>query len=515
MNIFSEKDKSEKEEEEVERNVRKSPEKKPPRKDKERRNIKEDDKDTDSDPDTSEDKDLSMNYKDIGGSVVSRYRRFLSAEDDDSEEEEDSKEEEEGDEAEDSENEDQDQKERNEDKDNEDNGDEEEESENDSKEEQKQDSIDPLDDKKLDDALNLDTDESGQSTVDRIIQHALTGRETDLDKPVKELAVDWYNKSPEELSSVILSGSTDKEKEAARRAIHFKKAPLPPRWDLEGVFEAGVLKLEAKQQFKEHMKDWDEQDFDRNLDALKENSVATSITDGSDLQEDYHEALIEFVGKIRDKFIDDSVNPLEDIDGAIPDVVQDKGDVEFNEDQREKLRKQVATWRKRLKKTTEDQVKSLIEDVRSEMDEIGSQLSLKYAWYSVLWNVLKGALVMKKAAEQQKKSSRRKRIASKVIKRARYGGLPGPVEGGDSHNTDWEKPDPLDLDVDDYLNILEASDDWLNGYLSDVMANDGELACRLALDYAIFNYGDGVYDGVVDSPTYHDLLQLLEEKHLD
>ena len=63
--LIAKKDKSEKEEEEAERLVRKSPKKKPPRKDKERGRMEVEDPDTDK-----EDEDLSMNYKDIGGSVL-------------------------------------------------------------------------------------------------------------------------------------------------------------------------------------------------------------------------------------------------------------------------------------------------------------------------------------------------------------------------------------------------------------------------------------------------------------
>lgn len=59
------KDPSQKEEQEIERNVRKSPTDKAPRPDKERRRIHVEDPDLDN-----QNKDLSMNYKDIGGSLV-------------------------------------------------------------------------------------------------------------------------------------------------------------------------------------------------------------------------------------------------------------------------------------------------------------------------------------------------------------------------------------------------------------------------------------------------------------
>lgn len=71
--VQAEKDEYEKEEEEVERLLDESPEDKPPRDDRSRDHIDTGDPDIDDDPDTSDDDDLSMNYKDIGGSVARRY----------------------------------------------------------------------------------------------------------------------------------------------------------------------------------------------------------------------------------------------------------------------------------------------------------------------------------------------------------------------------------------------------------------------------------------------------------
>jgi len=60
-------DLAKREEDEVTRNVKPAPKAKPPRDDRRRRTIKEDDPDLDS-----KDKDLSLNYKDVGGSAKSR-----------------------------------------------------------------------------------------------------------------------------------------------------------------------------------------------------------------------------------------------------------------------------------------------------------------------------------------------------------------------------------------------------------------------------------------------------------
>lgn len=71
--VFATKSESEKEEEEVERLVRPSPKLKPSRKDRKRNRMEVEDKDIDKDPDLSS-KDMSMNYKVVGGSLQSIQR---------------------------------------------------------------------------------------------------------------------------------------------------------------------------------------------------------------------------------------------------------------------------------------------------------------------------------------------------------------------------------------------------------------------------------------------------------
>ncbi len=75
------KDTYERETEEAERLVRTAPKVKPSRHDKKREDMRPDfDPDIEGDKDIARDPDMSMNYKDIGGSVVSRVMaRFLRA----------------------------------------------------------------------------------------------------------------------------------------------------------------------------------------------------------------------------------------------------------------------------------------------------------------------------------------------------------------------------------------------------------------------------------------------------
>lgn len=77
-NLVGEKDEHEKVDEEVEKQLDESPTDKPPRDDRSRDYIDTGDEDIDEDPDTSQDDDLSMNYKDIGGSAVDVARRWAS-----------------------------------------------------------------------------------------------------------------------------------------------------------------------------------------------------------------------------------------------------------------------------------------------------------------------------------------------------------------------------------------------------------------------------------------------------
>jgi hypothetical protein len=73
MDRWATKDRYERETEESERLVRPAPKVKPPRHDRQRETMRPDqDPDIDADPDIARDKDLSLNYKNIGGSIVSR-----------------------------------------------------------------------------------------------------------------------------------------------------------------------------------------------------------------------------------------------------------------------------------------------------------------------------------------------------------------------------------------------------------------------------------------------------------
>lgn len=73
MRKFATKSPAEKEQEEAQRLIRKSPTKKPPRTDKTRQRIQIEDEDLDT-----EDKDLSMNYKVIGGSTRKKLARYVA-----------------------------------------------------------------------------------------------------------------------------------------------------------------------------------------------------------------------------------------------------------------------------------------------------------------------------------------------------------------------------------------------------------------------------------------------------
>jgi len=81
--IWATKNDLESENEETERLVREAPKKKPPRRDRRRERVNPDrDLDTQGDPDLKNDPDLSLNYKDVGGSVSERVAfRFVAKKD--------------------------------------------------------------------------------------------------------------------------------------------------------------------------------------------------------------------------------------------------------------------------------------------------------------------------------------------------------------------------------------------------------------------------------------------------
>jgi hypothetical protein len=529
----SEKDDHEEEEEEVERNVRESPKDKPPRRDKERRTVEQDDPDIDGDPDVSEDKDLSMNYKDIGGSLNSprsesafqiAYRYLKSADDNADGSEDEGKNEEDsssngeenggngdnndgnsGNEKDDKSNE------SDEGGSNEDGG--EEQTSTDEEIKKKPDEIDRLF------SIGDGAEDSASDMFDRIVEHSLTGAETNLAKPVQDLARDWYEESPEELSSVLLSrDAEDKEKEAARRAFEMKKSALPPSWEEGDVFEAGVLTLEARRDFRQHMDNWSIKDFDDNIEQVRKRSISEAILDGSDMKEDYYESILEVMEDKRESVLDNPYGALDSLEEAIPDeVFGEYGQVEYTSDAKSELKELTKRWRGQLKETSFEETESLLKEVRDRLSQMGNSLTIRYAYLSVLWSLLKGAYIMKKMSKKEdpdNKTSSNK--TSSQRKTSEYRGLPGPLpEEEQPTQTEWRKPDPLSLDVDDYMIILSEAQSWFehDPKMGELRSYDREMACRISLDYAIRDVHDGLYDGVVDTPVYNDLLDLMIQRN--
>jgi len=59
--------------------------------------------------------------------------------------------------------------------------------------------------------------------------------------------------------------------------------------------------------------------------------------------------------------------------------------------------------------------------------------------------------------------------------------------------------------------LLEAVK-WLNSEFlrHDMLELDPDMACRIALDYAIYTYGEGKYQARIDAPTYESLARILQ-----
>ena len=100
-------------------------------------------------------------------------------------------------------------------------------------------------------------------------------------------------------------------------------------------------------------------------------------------------------------------------------------------------------------------------------------------------------------------------------KRAQYRGLPGPLDDTDIYkppSPDWRLPvSTADLDIDDYIAIVAQAREWLKDSVLayEVVTEDFDMACRLALDYSIYTASNYQYNGAVGAPEYDRLLGIL------
>ncbi len=442
------KDKHEKEDEEVTRLVRESPKDRSPRRDKERERIKEDDPDIDGDPDTKGDKDLSMNYKDIGGSDLRAVGDRLAArllvafggggddEEDDDDDDEDEEEPEEDDED-----------------------------------------VEPE---------RVPPDESD----------------------IQEAAAQLYTKQLPELYDMVLSDDyTDEEQKAIRKALQLKTAPLPPNWKRERFFENGMISLKGRQYFRKHMKNWSIKDFADNLTYFRERLLNETLTQDSDEIKHYYQAIIELVEGEYDDLKDSDVEPMTDLDELLGPM--ENPEEEFDKASAKVLRDAAKGWHERLRKTGRKQVEQLLDQVRQRLAELDKTLTVEYAWLRNIKLLLRGVLegeLSDRMETPDKEGSLQKRSQYRGIFSPMDRDAPDrPV------SPSWKRKDPLDLNAEDYVGLLVESKRLLGKpFISrDLYDHDFGTACRVALDHAIFSKDEGKYSSTVDAPTYQALVDIL------
>jgi len=449
----STKDQYQRENEEVERLVKKSPTKKPPRTDKNRDRIKVEDPDLDSD-----DKDLSLNYKDIGGSSIAKrvaLKTILSFEfDEDELELEDEEEVEE-------------------------------------------------------DNLEEDVDEIEEESEKE--KEPIKENRPATEQAVLDAAIKLYERPAAELQHMLGSDYSAGEKKAIKQALGLKTRPKPPEWDRDEVFEEGVVKLKERHRFRRHMENWDAKQFADNLTYFKEKYINESLTESRGWYESYYQVMIQLVENAWENFKKEDFPPL-DLDEILRNI--EEPDEEFDQGSRSELKKQAKEWRERLRRTGFEQTETLIETAKEASDQIKNHLSNEAAWITTLQYILDGALEMKKTTTDEKGKKIASAIRSGFRKGAQYRGLPGPLHEDDGFKTlspKWRLKDPRQLDEKDFAVIIhEAMECLKKPFLSnDLVGYNPDMACRIALDYSIYTCDQGKYDNTIDAPTYNALLDLL------
>lgn len=101
------------------------------------------------------------------------------------------------------------------------------------------------------------------------------------------------------------------------------------------------------------------------------------------------------------------------------------------------------------------------------------------------------------------------------LRTSAYRGLPGPLDKDDPYkppSPKWRLPESAaSLTFDDFTTIIGAARKWLREpYISEVLDEDADMACRMALDFSVHSASDHKYNGSVDSPTYQRLLGLFK-----
>ena len=321
---------------------------------------------------------------------------------------------------------------------------------------------------------------------------------------IAERAANLYGISDEDLATIM--GSAE-GLAIARKIIELRYAPLPPNWEPTEVFEHAHIRLKDRGRFRRHMKHWDEASFLKNITYFKERQLHESLTSGRDDANDYYEALLELSTEAFEDFKAREGRPLGDLREALHLLSDPRAEFTDTSD----LEEAVDNWKHRLKKTPQATLAKLREEIDLALREDIPQDTTLYHWLHALKNLVHGATAMSDDTLDPRKvaASLRKGMS----RHAQYRGVPGyePRELLPDAPK-WSRPDPREITAEDYSHILLKAVEWLNSdFLKvDLLQYNPDMACRIALDYAIYSCDEGKFQARVDAPTYDKLVGILQ-----
>lgn len=418
----TEKTEQEHEEQEVEKLVKPSPKKKPPRTDREKRRIKT--RDTDME---SKDKDLSMNYKDIGGSSRRVLMRYL---------------------------------------------------------------------------LSFKTVEPGTTLAD--LEEPVIDAEPALtDEQILEGALELYGLEDGELVEKL---EDPEQRDMAQKALSLRLEPVPPDWDPEEVFVDASIRLKDRGRFRAHMQNWDAVTFAKNINFFKERKLNESLTTGREDRMDYFDALLNMATEAFEDLQTSEGRALTNLREALH-LLKNPEDKFVDT---EPLEEAVKGWKVRLKRTSAEHLNNIKEELEFALREDIPQDTNLYHWLNALKSLIHGATAMQDKLDPKQIAASLKRGMSKE---AQYRGAPGYIPRELLPDAPkWSRPDPREITSEDYSRILMEAVAWLNSDFlkTDLLLYNPNMACRIALDYAIYDLDAGKFQSRIDAPTYEKLVGVLQ-----
>lgn len=396
---YAKHDEATKEEREVGRLVRKAPEKKPPRDDRARRRVKVDDADL-----GGRDKDLSMNYKDIGGSVKTLARkvarRYVEA-----------------------------------------------------IVFPTQEALDAyLEQHPNADPANHSVADPGQGGANpspnppsrpgrapRPAPPPATPRTTATEQEMREMDM-------EDLEALALNGDLDAQ-EIARDVIKQRKSPLPREFPPVGNF-TGQLDPGDVAALQEHITNWDLMDYSQNLRDLSESKMMAEVA-GNARDAAYFDAVRKVYEDAAGGLRVQNLRALGgDVDALLGEDVSDSA--AFSDADRAQLARRKRDWAQSAMFSSLRDVEKAHAAVAEELDGAGDDDSERATYLRELKGVLEGAMA--------KKMFNKNVAADRVLETIRDAAEDGsPLKNLDPGEVDFTNPKEVDRFVDS-LRVLPNKD---------------------------------------------------------